>query len=234
MSKEKSGKETETQIDEVVIPEEPEEMTPEDIEKAKDKKIKNMISTIILLSGLFAGSLFVDVVQMVRGGGFSQRALSKTDAFTSSGKTWVAFSDPIVKVSVINDDSCGEPCAPDEVLVGLKQAVPTMVSQKINVDSPEGQKLISEFGIKTIPTFIFSSEIEKTDLFVKAESFLEKGDGGYMLKGAQAGLPVGKYLVAPSIEGSDISLGASNAVLTIVNFGNFQSTADKKFFSGSN
>jgi len=34
----------------------------------KDKKIKNLISIVILLAGLFIGSVFVDVVQMTKGG----------------------------------------------------------------------------------------------------------------------------------------------------------------------
>ena len=65
-----------------------------DSEQAKDKKIKNLISAVILLSGLFVGSLFVDVIQLIKGGGFSQRALDKTDVFASNGKTWVAFFRP--------------------------------------------------------------------------------------------------------------------------------------------
>jgi len=103
-------------------------------EEKKDKKIKNLISAIILLAGLFVGSLFVDVAQMVRGGGFSERALKSTDVFSSGGKTWVAYSEPLVKVQVISDDTC-EACKPDEVLIGLKQALPTISNEKIDFNS---------------------------------------------------------------------------------------------------
>src|SRR6185369_14762757 len=78
--------------------EQQEEVAVETEEEKKDRKIKNLISAVILLAGLFVGSLFVDVVQMVRGGGFSQRALSQADVFAAGGKTWVAYAQPIVKL----------------------------------------------------------------------------------------------------------------------------------------
>ncbi len=195
-------------------------------EEKKDKKIKNLISAVILLAGLFAGSLFVDAVQMVRGSGFSQKALDKADVFASNGKTWVAFSEPLVKVSVISDDTC-EACKPDEVLVGLKQALPTMQNDKIDVNSAQGKKLIAQFNLKTIPAFIFSKEIEGTELFAKAEPFLDKQGDSYAIKSAEAGFPVGKYIAAPKVADNDIVLGVANAEATVVAFMNFQSPTDK-------
>ncbi|MDD5397096.1 MAG: thioredoxin domain-containing protein [Candidatus Moranbacteria bacterium] len=198
-------------------------------EEVKDKKIKNLISAVILLAGLFVGSLFVDVAQMIRGGGFSQKALSSTDVFSSAGKTWVAYTEPIVKVQVISDDTC-EACKPDEVLVGLKQALPTISNEKIDANSLQGQKLIAQFGIKTIPAFIFSKEIEKTDLFAKAEPFLDKQGDFYAIKSAEAGFPIGKYITTPEISAGDIKLGSDDAVVKVVAFGNFQSPTDKKYY----
>ena len=204
---------------------ESEEMETE--EELKDKKIKNLISAVILLSGLFVGSLFVDVVQMVRGGGFSQKALSSADVFSSGGKTWVAYTQPLVKVQVVSDDTC-EACKPDEVLVGLKQALPTISNEKVDVNSLEGKKLVAQFGLKTIPAFIFSKEIEKTDLFAKAEPFLDHQGDAYAIKSAEAGFPIGKYIVTPQVSDQDITLGSSDAVVKVVAFGNFQSPNDKK------
>lgn len=202
------------------------ELTPQ---QEADKKIKNLISAVILLSGLFLGSLFVDAVQMVRGGGFSERALSKTDVVTAAGKTWVAYEEPIVKIQVISDDSC-EKCSPDEVLVGLKQVLPTMLNEKIDVNSEAGQKLVAQFNLKTIPAFIFSKEVEKTELFEKAEPVLDKQGDAYAIKSAEAGFPVGKYIAAPSISEKDIVLGSKDAKVKIVAFGDFQNPADKQFF----
>ena len=212
------------------VEEEKQEDYWKEMEDDKDKKIKNLVSAVILLAGLFVGSLFVDIVQLVRGGGFSQRALSATDVFSSSGKTWVAYTDPIVKVQVLNDETCGDACKPDEVLVGLKQALPTMLSTKVDVNSFAGKKLIAEFSIKTLPAFIFSSEIEKTDLFAKAQPFMDKQADGYLIRSAEAGFPVGKYISAPIISEKDIKVGSDDATVKVVMFSFFQNPGDKQFY----
>ncbi len=197
-----------------------------DSEQAKDKKIKNLISAVILLSGLFVGSLFVDVIQLIKGGGFSQRALDKTDVFASNGKTWVAFSDPIVTVQVVNDESCGEACAPDEVILGLKQAIPTMLTKKIDVNSVEGKKLIEQFSLKTVPAFIFSKEFEKSPIFQNAQPFLDKQGESYAIKSAEAGFPIGKYIATPTINDNDIKIGSNDAIVKVVAFSDFSNATD--------
>lgn len=222
--------EEEKKNEEVVNEEIQEEIAQEmplDIDEEKDKKIKNLISTVILLAGLFVGSLFVDVVQLVRGGGFSQRALNSTDVFSSNGKTWVAYNEPLVKIQVVSDDTCTE-CKPDEVLVGLKQALPTMSNEKIDVNSVEGKKLVQQFNLKTIPAFIFSKEIEKTELFAKAQPFLDKQGDAYAIKSAEAGFPVGKYIATPAVSDKDIKIGSDDAKVKVVVFANFQNPTDKQ------
>ena len=113
-------------------------------EVSKDKKIKNLISLVILLGGLLIGSLFVDVAQLIRGGGFSFGRLAGADVFQSGGKTWVSYSDPIINVKIVNDENC-EACKPDEALLGLQRILPTLLTQKIDQNSPEGQKMIADF-----------------------------------------------------------------------------------------
>lgn len=221
--------EEETHLEVETEEEKLEEEEVETEEEKKDKKIKNLISIVILLAGLFVGSLFVDGIQMIRGGGFSQRALKNVDAFALNGKTWVAYNEPLVKLQVISDDSC-EACKPDEVLVGLKGVLPTMLNEKIDVNSAQGQKLIAQFGIKTLPAFIFSKEIEKTELFAKAESFLSKQGDSYAIKSAEAGFPVGKYISAPTIETNDVKLGSDDATVKVISFINFMTPADKTAF----
>lgn len=217
-------------MEEAEIERELDELTPEEIDAAKDKKIKNLISAIILLVGLFVGSLFVDIVQLVRGGGFSQKALNSTDVFASNGKTWVAYTDPIVKVQVVNDDSCGDACRPDEVLVGLKQALPTLVTEKVDVNSAEGKQLVSTFQLKTLPAFIFSKDIEKTDLFSKAQPFLDKQGDFYAIKSAEAGFPVGKYISAPTVGDKDIKVGSDDATVKVAVFTDFANANDAKAY----
>lgn len=223
-----SQKEEQERIESLALEEKPEEQ--EDVLKMKDKKIKNLISVVILLGGLFVGSLFVDVIQVFRGSGFSQRALDNTDVFSSNGKSWVAYNQPIITVQVLNDDSCGDACKPDEVLVGLKQIAPTILTKKVDFSSEQGKKLAAQFSIKTIPAFIFSKEIEQTDIFAQAQPFFDKQGDLYAIKSAEAGFPIGKYIAAPSIADNDIKIGSDDAKVKIVEFSDFANTSDAKFF----
>lgn len=221
-------KEEQERIESLILEEKP--LEEEDELAVKDKKIKNLISAVILLAGLFVGSLFVDVVQIFRGGGFSQRALNSTDIFSSNGKSWVAYSQPIVTIQVLNDDTCGDACKPDEVLVGLKQVIPTISTKKVDVASEQGRKLIDQFSIKTLPAFIFSKEIEQTDLFSKAQQFFDKQGDSYAIKSAEAGFPIGKYLSAPTIGDNDIKIGSDDAIVKVVEFSDFANPADAQFY----
>jgi protein-disulfide isomerase len=227
-----SQKEEQERIESLVLAEKPEEAVEilQVNSPAGEKKIKNLISAVILLAGLFVGSLFVDTVQLFRGGGFSQRALDKTDVFSSNGKTWVAYTDPIVTVQVVNDSTCGDPCKPDEVLVGLKQAIPTMLTQEVDANSAQGKKIIAQFSLKTLPAFIFSKEIEKTDLFSKAQQFLDKQGDSYAIKSAEAGFPIGEYLAAPTIGDNDIKIGSNDAKVKVVEFSDFANPTDAQFY----
>lgn len=194
----------------------------------RDKKIKNLISLAILLGGLLVGSIFVDVVQLVRGGGFSQRVLNKTDVFTLDGKTWVAYSEPIVKVQVINDETCEE-CKVDEALLGLRRIVPTILTEKVDINSEAGKELAQKAGVMTLPAFLFSSDVEKTELFAQGQQFFDKKDSGYLLRSAEVGLPVGKYVEAPKAQEGDIQIGNKDSKVTVIEFSDFQCPYCKKY-----
>ena len=105
------------------------------MEEKKDKKIKNLTALVILLAGLFTGSLFIDFVQLFLASGYSERALKKADIFPSGDRTWVAFADPIVSVQVISlpDEKLSEcpECDPEEVLAWMKKFLPTLVVKKV-------------------------------------------------------------------------------------------------------
>ena len=202
-----------------------EELTPAE---KQEKKIKNLLSLVVLLGGLFVGSLFVDVAQMVKGGGFSQKVLNGSDVFQVDGKTWVAYSEPMVKIQVVSDDTC-EACDPSEALVGLRRVMPTMMTEKIDAKSEAGKALLAKFEIKTIPALIFSKEVEKTELFTQAQQFFVLKDNAYALKTSEVGLPVGKYIEGPSVGDADVQLGAKDAKVKVVEFMDFQSPSSKKY-----
>ena len=194
-----------------------------------NKKTKNLISLAILLAGLFLGSLFVDIGQIVKGNGYSQKNLNKSDIFEASGKTWVAFSEPAIFLSVVNDDEC-EKCNPNEVLVWLRKIMPTVSAKKINFNSEEGKKMIADFEIKTLPAFVFEKEIDKTDFFVQAEKIFQAKNDKYVLNTQALGAPVGKYVQLPKINESDASFGKKDAEVKVVVFSDLQSPNSKDFY----
>lgn len=199
--------------------------------KDYEKKTKNLVSIIILLAGLFFGSLFVDVVQALKGSGYSAKNLNKAEIFEANGKTWVAYSEPAVKATVINDDSC-ENCDVSEVLVWLRRVLPTVSTEKVAFDSAEGKKMIETYGIKTLPALIFSPDIEKTDFYSQASVIFNKKDDNYVLNTSQLGIPAGKFLSSPEVNDSDASFGNKDSNVKVVVFSDFQCPYCKVFYQG--
>ncbi len=199
-----------------------------DTEK-KERKIKNLISLVILLFGLLLGSLFVDIGQIIKSSGYSQKNLNKSDIFEANGKTWVAYEIPAVPISVITDDACSA-CDPGEILAWLRRVSPTISAEKISFDSEQGKNLISEFGIKTLPAFIFDKNLDQTEFYAEAEGlFYPKGDK-YILNVQTLGAPVGKYLELPQISSSDPTFGNKDAKVKVVIFSDFQCPYCKVFY----
>ncbi len=194
----------------------------------QNQKVKNLISLVILLSGLFVGSLFVDLSQLIKGGGISQKVINDKDIFELNGRTWVAYSEPIVKMSVINDDAC-EDCKVDEVLVWFKKMLPTVQTEKVAYDSSEGKKLIDEYKIKTLPAFVFGGEIKDTNFYTQAAQFFTEKDSRYVLDTMKLGMPAGKYLQTPEITDNDIKIGPDDAKVKIIEFSDFQCPYCKMF-----
>ncbi len=193
-----------------------------------DKKVKNLISAVILLAGLFLGSVFVDVAQLVKGKGFSQKVLNKTDVFALDSKTWVAYTDPIVKIQVISDDNC-EACDPSQALVWFRRVLPTILPEKIDANSQEGKDAMVKFGIKSIPAFIFSKDVSKTDFYIQAQVLFSEKEEGFVLQTAELGIPVGKYMETPLITDEDIQIGNKEAKVKLVEFSDFQCPYCKAF-----
>lgn len=201
---------------------------PDQHRMANKKKVKDLSAIIIILSGLFVGSLLVDFVQLALGRGFSSQAVKTHALLEAGGKTWVAYDDPRVTVQIVTDAGC-EACDPSEALVWLRRVLPTLEALPIESSSDTGTLLIERFGITSIPAFIFSGSVARTDFYAQASSLFQAESGGYFFDMSKIGLSAGKYLTLPNIDDTDITIGHRDAPVKIIEYADFQCPYCKAF-----
>lgn len=195
---------------------------------ADKKKVKDLSAIIIILAGLFAGSLFVDFVQLALGRGFSSQAVKTHALLEAGGKTWVAYDDPKVTVQIVTDKEC-EACDPSEALVWLRRVLPTLEAMPIESGSDTGKLLIERFQVTSLPAFIFSGNVAESHFYAQASSLFEAAGGRYFFDMGKIGLPVGKYLTLPKIDDTDITVGPKDASVKIIEYADFQCPYCKVF-----
>lgn len=193
--------------------------TEKDLVTRFDKR--DFLFIIVLLVGLLVGSLFIDVAQLISGQGFSQNAIRKADVLESNGKTWVAYNDPVIPIQVLTDDTC-EKCNTDEALIVLRQYIPTLIAEKVEISTEKGKKLATKINAKTVPAFVFDSSLEKIEFYTQAQQVLEKKDDVFILNTLAMGMPVGKYISLPEIGEDAIRLGTEDAKLRVIEYSDFQ------------
>ena len=107
-------------------------------EENEIKKGKNYLAIIILLLGALVGSLFVDVAQLLSQKGYSIKALRQADIFTLEDKTWVAYKEPIIDLTILGVsedklDECPTCQPPAEVIELFKKVMPTLAIKEIDI-----------------------------------------------------------------------------------------------------
>ena len=195
-----------------------------------NKKMQNLISLCILLSGLLIGSLFVDIAQLVTGSGFSRHAVENTDVLEASGRTWVAYGDPSVDLTVLTDSSC-ENCDPDQALSWIRRIMPTTIARNVEYDSEEGRLLTLDENITALPAFLFSERVKRTAFYGQAGSLFTQTNALYTLDMTKIGETPGRFLRLPEVTGDDISLGSDTAKITVIEYSDFQCPYSKLFHS---
>lgn len=191
---------------------------------------KNLLSIIVVLIGLFVGSLFVDLGQLVTGSGFSGSAIRQHDILVTGGKTWVGYTDPKVSLRIVNDEACAE-CDPSEALLWLRRIVPTIEAERVDISSEEGKRLTETFGLVTVPAFVFDTAVKETEFYTQAEPLFRQDEKSQWLVFDinQIGMPVGRYLVAPETGENDIVFGPKAAPITLLVFSDFQCQYCKEY-----
>lgn len=193
-----------------------------------EAKIKNLSALIILLAGLFLGSLLVDFVQLMTGEGFSGKVVKTYNVLPTEKKTWVAYLDPKVSLQVVNDKDCAA-CDPSEALVWLRRVLPTLEVTAVESASREGQALIARHHVSALPAFLFSPQVARTDFYKQASSLFLAEGGKYTFDMQRIGLQAGKYLKLPKFEEGALISGSRDAPVKIVTFTDFQCQFCKSF-----
>ncbi len=206
--------------------------------KDRDKKMKNLIALVILLAGVAVGSLFIDLVQLFSGKGYSQKVLKTVDVFedAKNDKTWVAYPDGVIKTEVLTvsdeeKEACPN-CDPEEVVKWMKRFLPTMVVKTVTADSEEGKDMIKKYNLNVVPSLVFSKEVAETGFFQdEAKMLFKEKEGSYVLDLVGMGAPVGKYISLPTIGEDDPVIGNRDGKVEIVVYSDYQCPFCSKYFN---
>lgn len=186
-----------------------------------DISFRNLLAICIMIGGLFVGSLFVDIGQLMLGRGFSQHVVREHEVLEQSGKTWVAYRDPKVELTIVTDTTCAL-CDTDEALIWLRRVLPTLSVTRVEVDSESGRALIAQHALSAVPAFIFSSDVSDTDFYAQATSLFQASGKGWLLDMRELGLPPGRYLQLPNVTEKSVVIGKRDAPAIVIVYSDFQ------------
>lgn len=156
--------------------------------------------------------------------------------------TWMPVGGAPVTVVVLNDENCGQVCDTKANLEALRASVnPALKVKEVAVDSPQGQALIKDFDIVSIPQYFFGEDIE--DLKAKdpdgkevkfidnlPAGLLTKKDDLYFIDSARVGFKPGKFISAPEFVDLDTEPQIGTGPVPVVEFTDLQCPFCKRFY----
>jgi len=148
--------------------------------------------------------------------------------YERSGKTYVVYDHPLIKVSAITDQRCLRPeCLFDSHLDKVKNSITPLINlEQHDYQTRYAKNMILEYDVKLLPVFIFDRTIEQTMNFDKIKKFFDFKNDKYILNTDNSY----KSLVNPKL--SDAVFLDSNQFsikpLEIIVYGNLNSPFFKK------
>lgn len=181
------------------------------------KHVQNLAAAAILLAGGFVGSLFVDVTHFLRQDGFSQKAVRSAGVVTHDGRTWVAYAEAPVSVTVLTDSTCVA-CNDVKMLAWLRYVMPTITARRVEIASEEGARLAATYGIATLPAYLFVDDtVTRTPFYAQAQDLFDRRDGGWVLRLGTMGMLPGRVVAVPRREAAAVQ-GPADARVTVTAF----------------
>lgn len=146
-----------------------------------------------------------------------------------NGQTWIPVPGNPVELVVLNDSECGQKCDTTQAIGTLRQVItPALLVRNVEVDSDEGNSLISDFDIVSVPQYILGDGIEGqkssngTSFLEESQDLVIENDGLYLIDGAKVGFRVGKFLKAPIFADIDTEPSQGTGKLKVVEFTDYQ------------
>ena len=188
----------------------------------------------VLLGGALLGTYVSDVFWM---NSFD----AEEGMLVIEDKTWMPVGGVPITVVVLNDENCGTVCDTSANLDSLRASVnPAMKVETIDIASKEGQALIENFDLVSIPQYFFGKDIEALTAENAAGEevrfidnlpvgLLTEKDDLYYIDSAQVGFKPGKFITAPVFADLDTEPSRGNGPVSVVEFTDLQCPYCKRF-----
>ncbi|MBI5884531.1 DsbA family protein [archaeon] len=196
------------------------ERIPKTIE-LKDSRPSGMAK--YLIAGVIVAILLGSV--LLFSGLLQQNSANQQDQNASSQQQSAGRKE--LTLTILSSKDCIS-CNTTEVLTALKTLFPGTKEVSVDLDSNEGKKLYESFKPVSLPAFIYSKEITFEGNYLKLQPFLAQVNGAYLLNPLST--DPAYFIEAPSGIAARNVKGDENALVTVIEFSDFQCPYCKEFF----